>query len=172
MRRLFFALWPDDGARAALAALGRRVAGESGGRAVPAANLHLTLAFLGDVPPERADLLPAVASAVDGAAFDLVLDRLGAFPRAGVGWVGPSQVPAALTQLQSALATALLEAGFGLEDRPFAPHLTLARRIVRAVDPVAVEPVAWRADRFALVESARGPEPYREVGSWRIGKGN
>ena len=51
--RVFFALWPDADARVALAALAREIAARTKGRAPPAANLHMTLAFIGEVPPER-----------------------------------------------------------------------------------------------------------------------
>ncbi|MDH5265059.1 MAG: RNA 2',3'-cyclic phosphodiesterase, partial [Betaproteobacteria bacterium] len=65
MARLFFALWPDAAARAALADLARATANRYGGRAVPAANLHLTLVFLGEVDPAR---IAALRRAVDGLA--------------------------------------------------------------------------------------------------------
>jgi 2'-5' RNA ligase len=170
--RLFFALWPDDRARAALAPVARRLAGEGGGRPVPAANLHLTLAFLGDVAQDRIEAALGAASGIRGERFELVLDRTGAFRRAGVGWAGPSAVPAALVNLQAALDSALRAAGFTLEDRPFVPHLTLARKIVRPVAASAIEPVAWPVERFALVESARDRGAYRDIGTWEFGTGS
>ncbi len=172
MPRLFFALWPDDSARSALAPLARRVAGEGGGRPVPAMNLHLTLAFLGEVAPERVEAARSAASGIHGERFELVLDRVGAFRRAGVGWAGPARAPRALLELQSALDSALRAAGFTLEDRPFAPHLTLARKLGRPVAATSIEPVAWFVGRFALVESARDERAYRDVATWELGKGN
>ena len=172
MPRLFFALWPDEPARAALAPLARRVALEGGGRAVPGANLHLTLAFLGDVPQDRVDAAKAAASGIRGDRFELVLDRTGAFRRSGVGWAGPAKAPGELVTLQSALDSALRASGFALEDRPFAPHLTLARKLVRPVATTQIEPVAWRVTRFALVASAREKGAYRDVAIWELGKGN
>jgi len=170
--RLFFALWPDDSARAALAPLAKRVAGEGGGRPVPAPNLHLTLAFLGEVAPDRVEAAKSAASGIRGERFELVLDRVGAFRRAGVGWAGPAQAPRALLDLQSALDSALRAAGFKLEDRPFAPHLTLARKLGRPVAAASIEPVAWLVGRFALVESARDERAYRDVATWKLEEGD
>ncbi len=55
--RLFFAVWPPLAVAEALAAWARRLQRETGGRAVAAKNIHLTLAFLGEVSEER---LPAL----------------------------------------------------------------------------------------------------------------
>jgi len=168
--RLFFALWPDEPARRALAGLAGRMAVEAGGRPVPAANLHLTLAFLGEVPDERVGTACAVAADVRAGAFDLVLDRTGTFRRAGVAWAGPSVLPAELDRLQSALESGLRAAGFALDARPFAPHLTLARRTVKPAPEAATAPVAWRVGRFALVRSARDKGAYAELAGWELGK--
>jgi 2'-5' RNA ligase len=86
--RLFFALWPDDALREALGRVGLVLAARAQGKPVPAAKLHMTLAFLGEVPAER--LAPAVdaAARVKGEAFELLLDEVGAFRSARVAWVG------------------------------------------------------------------------------------
>jgi 2'-5' RNA ligase len=169
--RLFFALWPDEAARERLAALAKRLAITGGGRPVPAANLHLTLAFLGDVADDRVENARKVASGLRGRSFQLVLDRTGTFRRAGVGWAGPTRIPPSLAGLQSALDGALRAAGFVLEERAFAVHLTLARKLDRPVPAMAIEPgVAWRVERFVLVESARESGRYTEVAAWELGK--
>lgn len=170
MPRLFFALWPDEAARAILAPLAKRTASAGGGRAVPAANLHLTLVFLGDVPHDRIGLLSSVASTVRMSAFDLSLDRTGTFRRTGVAWAGPSTVPPALEALQRGLDRALRDAGFALEERPFVPHLTLARKLRTWPPAGPFGPAAWRVDGFSLVESARESGAYRDIGRWKPGR--
>ncbi len=62
--------------------------------------------------------------------------------------------------MQARLAARLRAAGFALEDRPFAPHLTLARRIERALPRAEVEPVRWRLASVALVRSEPGTGRY------------
>lgn len=168
MARLFLALWPPGPAREALGALARRVAAETGGRAVPAANLHLTLAFLGEVDPVRESRIPAAVEGIDAPAFELTLERLGAFPKTGVAWAGCASVPSALASLQAQIDARLREAGFDLERRAFAPHLTLARRITQPPGRRDIDAVSWRVEAFSLVESAREKGGYRERAAWRL----
>lgn len=62
--------------------------------------------------------------------FTLVLDRTGAFPATGrpkVYWAAPSQLPDELLLLARAVERECCAVGFAAEERPFAPHVTLAR---------------------------------------------
>lgn len=95
--------------------------------------LHVTLAFLGEQPSERLELLQQVgASAASGARpAALHLGAAGSFgghkaPR--VLWVGLDGDLDGLSHLQARLDAELHQAGFPVEDRPFRPHVTLARR--------------------------------------------
>ena len=111
------------------------VARETGGRATPAENLHLTLAFLGSVPAvaHRGGRSGRRARRGDGGAVRAARSSgVGWFRNAGVAWIGPDAVAPALQQVADALRDALRDAGFALEERAFHPHLTLARRCVRA----------------------------------------
>lgn len=60
--RLFFALEPDPAVRRALASLARALARATGGRVPQAEILHLTLAFLGQVPAGRHAELAAIGA--------------------------------------------------------------------------------------------------------------
>ena len=164
--RLFFAIWPDAAARERLEALAAEVARVARGKPVPAANFHLTLAFLGEVEEARARLLPSIAGEIEARPFRLSLDRVGSFPRARVAWAGCAKAAVELAGLQAALAAGLAEGGFALEERPFAPHLTLARKTTASLPPAAIEPIAWRVEEFALVRSRAGR--YETAASWRL----
>jgi 2'-5' RNA ligase len=168
MARLFFALWPDAPARQALAARAKDLADECGGRAVPASSLHVTLVFLGEVDPSRVGELVRAAELARGRPFDLSLDRVGGFARARVAWAGARQPPEALLEFQADLERRVREAGFSPDDRPFALHLTLARRVRTAPATRDVDAVKWRAGAFALVESAGG---YRNLAEWPLREG-
>lgn len=173
---MFFALRPDEAARAALAALANALARAAGGRATAAANLHLTLAFVGDVLPDRVEALrDAGRSAVaDVSPFTLALDRLGEFRAGGIACIGAAEVPPALSEIAQRLARALSAAGFDVERRAYAPHLTLARKCRRLPADAREVRIAWRVDELALVESAlhpRGPS-YRDDSRWRLAAAN
>lgn len=169
-QRLFFALWPDDEVRSRLYRAARALDGVRG-RPVAVGNLHITLVFLGNVGAQARACAESAAADVAGRAFTLVLDRVGAFPRARVAWLGPSHVPEALSQLAGSLSVRVAACGLELDRRPYHPHLTLLRKVSRA--PAAAqldEPVLWTVREFALIESrssAQGVE-YHSLGAWDL----
>jgi len=120
-------------------------------RWVAAANLHLTLQFLGEVDAGR---IPALRQALDGAvsghpAFRLGLRGAGAFPapeRPRVLWVGAGEGGAAAVALASSVSTALAPLGFAPEGRSFVPHLTVGR---------VAAPPRDRGPLLRLLESVR-----------------
>ena len=93
--------------------------------------MHVTLAFIGSGP--EATLTDATAAATEAAratrAFELRLGTLGQFPergRAHVVWLGFSE-PAPLVDLADRVRRSLSAHGVAFDDKPFRPHLTLAR---------------------------------------------
>jgi 2'-5' RNA ligase len=154
--RLFFALWPDPQTRAAIAALAGRVAGESAGRATAPGNVHLTLAFLGGQPRESVAALAATAGAVAASPFVLTLDHVDCWRKNGVAWLGAREVPPALASLHQSLTAALTALGIVAEARPFAVHVTLARKITRLLRYRLSSPIDWPVGALALVASDTG----------------
>lgn len=167
--RLFFAIWPDARAADALARLAVEVAGRTGGRATPAGKIHLTLAFLGEVASERAADAAAAGGGLHARPFQLAFDTLGWFRGARVAWIGCSQPAPELLALQAALAAGLRDRGLDLEDRPFAPHVTLARKVRRSVSRAPIAPIAWEASEITLVQSGAGTGRYVTIGRWALG---
>jgi len=95
-------------------------------------NIHLTLKFLGDIPPGQAAAVgDAVAAAVAGMApFQLRAAGVGVFPslaRARVIWVGAAGGVESLNTLHQQIDGALKQLGFAGDERPFKGHLTLGR---------------------------------------------
>lgn len=95
-------------------------------------NAHLTLHFLGEVEPERAQLLrlalPEVVAQHD--AFALRTADLGVFPnmkRPRVLWLGLYGPAHRLQTLREASARVLEGLEFELDDKEFHPHITLGR---------------------------------------------
>jgi 2'-5' RNA ligase len=168
MSRLFFALWPDEAARQALGTLARDVALVAEGKPVPGEKIHLTLAFIGEVAADREPEVKRAAQDLRGEAFTLGLDRVGSFRRARVAWAGTSTAPQPLLDLQEELAAKLAERGFELEEREFAPHLTLARKIARPVPAASIPAIAMQARALALVRSEAGTGRYTTLESWPL----
>ena len=168
MPRLFFALWPDEEVRARLA-----VALESlppgTGRPVPLCNLHITLAFLGDINEDQQRSLRAGAATIQAPAFDLVFSHLGCWPHAAVAWLAPENIPLALVELMAQLQSQCRDIGLKPDTRPYHPHLTIARK-VRQVRDVNIAPIHWQICSFSLMESARGRtgSEYRALGHWPL----
>jgi len=143
------------------------------GRAPAAENLHLTLAFLGDVAATRIATLHAIGLAVAAAAppFTLTLDRAGAFRGSGIAWAGASATPRELGELVRQLCDALTAEGFAIEHRTFQPHVTLARRCRKPGRIQIASPIAWNVSRVALNASETLPDGprYRALADWRLG---
>lgn len=170
----FFALRPEPSLRQHWYGFARRIAGdEAATRLLCADHYHLSLQFLGRglSAAEEAAACQA-AGAVRGAAFDLVLDRLGAFRqgRESIVWLGPAQAPAALLRLHCALGEHLSSVGLATqEDRAFRPHLSLLRARGRWA-PLAPPPLVWRIECFQLIRSvpSAGRRRYEWLGSWPL----
>jgi 2'-5' RNA ligase len=124
---------------------------------------HLTLQFLGRVA-ELDSLTESLDESLRRVApFALQLGGGGAFPapkRASVVWLGASTGAAELDELAAAVTGATAPLGFATEDRPFRPHLTLARaprpRDLRPlVDRLGTDPAGppWTVERVVLFES-------------------
>ncbi|HUP97045.1 MAG TPA: RNA 2',3'-cyclic phosphodiesterase [Usitatibacter sp.] len=162
MARLFYAIWPDESSTERLRALAESLAPRTGGRPVPRDNIHLTLAFLGELDDERAAVAATVS--VKFRSFQLSLDRLGSFRRARVSWAGSAQAPQALMKLESGLVGTLRDLGFALEERPFAAHVTLLRKIERTLAAEPIEAIAWNVREVTLVASRAGR--YEVIERW------
>ncbi len=170
--RLFFALWPGGEERQEIVRATRSLVKASGGKPVPAENLHITLVFLGSLETSRVEAIREAAARANGGAFDLELDRVGHWPRPRILWLAPTIFPVALTQLVDSLWLALEACDIGREQRPFKPHMTLARKVgsPRRLDNTRAVP--WQVRDFMLVKSVTTPRnaTYSVIDSWRLGQ--
>lgn len=168
--RLFFALWPGEAERAGLVRLQHRLL-RHGERPTHPEDLHLTLAFLGAVPPERRACCEAAGDGIDARPFVLSLSRVGFWPRPRILWCGPPAPPAPLLTLVRDLTDRLRPCGFPGERRPYAAHITLARKVAargRPDDPtIPAWHLRWPITGFVLAASGEGPPPrYRVLRRW------
>jgi len=167
-RRLFFALWPDPATRARLAEAVSSVLEGLPGRRVPVENWHVTVAFLGDVDPAHQACIETAADGLHSVPFTLELDHYGHWPRPQVVWLGASACPAPLQRLVQDLGLGLRTCDVPADDRPFAVHLTLLRKVRERPRLPRSEPFAWRVESLALVESelCSAGAAYHVIRSW------
>jgi len=95
-------------------------------------NVHLTLKFFGNVELDRVQTISDAASRTveEFPSFQISIGDTGVFPRpsrAQVLWIGVSDPSGKLSALQKRFEDLCAAAGFTKEDRPFRPHLTIAR---------------------------------------------
>lgn len=166
--RLFFALWPDARIRAAL--VDARDGGIQGARPTHPDDLHLTLVFVGDVPPETLPCIEAAGDDVALSAFHLALHRVETWPRQRLLVAASAEPPPPLFNLVSQLQQNLLPCGIAPEPRRYRPHVTLARKAARN-DPATVA-IQWPIQDFVLARSGvpgrSNGGGYQVLRSWRL----
>ena len=178
--RLFFGLSLPGDVRAVTRACAEAAAQHIPGRYVLPENHHITLAFLGDVPPERLGDARAVLARCAAAfpAPSLSLDGYAFFGRRanGILVLRVHSVPA-LLPLHEQLVRALHEAAFPADPGPFSPHITLARHAAIPEALPACPPVSFPCPQAHVFLSARDDAgvlrytPLETVGFARPGSG-
>ncbi len=143
------------------------------GRLVPADNLHLTLAFLGEVDTAALSVLHEHLTGVAAAPLDLTLAGLDLFGGRAPAVLFIQARGAGLTALHDKVRSAARAAGLQLERRRFRPHVTLARfkpgmgrgdqarlgRFLEGQADFALPPVP--VDHFSLYRSTLRPDGAR-----------
>jgi 2'-5' RNA ligase len=132
--RSFIAIELSDEAKKGLARLRRELERDEHKfvKWVGPGGIHLTLKFLGNISSKRVtEITEAIEKAAQGISpFQLEISGLGAFPnlkQARVFWVGIGGELDKLSRLQQDIDSVLAALRFAKEERPFVPHLTLAR---------------------------------------------
>lgn len=165
-KRLFVAIDLPEELRGRLAEISSQL---SGLRPTPAAQIHLTLCFLGDVPEDNEEMLRSSLAVIPAAPFPLTLTGMGTFGRGHkplVLWAGVDDPDDALPALVEAVRGAARSSRLEIDDRPFHPHVTLGRR--RGGSPAKLRIFlreyreetfgSFTVDGFTLFESVLTPD--------------
>jgi 2'-5' RNA ligase len=160
--RLFLALWPPPQVRDALVESVRHWPWPDAARLTRPERLHATLHFIGSVPLGRLDEARRALS-VPFEPFEWDFTRPEVW-RGGIAVLCPAEVPAALARLHEALGVRLRQLELPVEERPYRPHVTLARKAQALKAPAQVAAVRWRAEHgYHLVRTLPGGQGYESL---------
>ena len=145
------------------------------GRPVPAANLHLTLAFFGELSDTSFERLCRMVDEwlipgnIHGAT--LHLDCTGYWQKPGIFWLGATTWPEQLNHMASKLGNFAGSVGAKRDKRSFQPHVTLYRRCQTApLAPLDVPTIALEYRHCTLFESRQGRHgvSYHALQNWDL----
>jgi RNA 2',3'-cyclic 3'-phosphodiesterase len=143
----------------------------------PVENLHITMKFIGEWPEDRlAELQSALAAIRNGGPFEIAIRCFGFFPnprRPHALFAGVEAGPE-LNELAIRIDETVAAHGGKKEDRPYVPHVTLARiknqRIRELREEIAsmtdIDFGAFQATAFHLYQSAEGV--YKPLSSYPL----
>ena len=155
--RCFLAAWPDEPTRLALSSALDDVSQRVEHRRVSRVDdLHLTLAFIGELADDVAFDLSEAIENLRFTPFTWQLDTLGFFKEAGVVWIGSARETIKPLHTLAGRVRAMLDTrSIAYDQRPLSPHVTLLRG-VRNFAAEKVTPIRWRIDSVALHRSIPG----------------
>jgi RNA 2',3'-cyclic 3'-phosphodiesterase len=169
--RLFFALLPDATALNKLCQVAAVVGQGASLRRVPSENLHVTLAFIGDIDGATLSSVRDAAAAANVPCGAVSFSRCEYWPKSRVvvaagGAVAP-EIAELATQLQSPEVTHRAKA---IRESVWLPHVTLARNVSQPPVLQAISPIEWIASSFALMSSERrdGRSVYTVVDTYPL----
>jgi len=168
MKRLFFALWPDDETRKRIEKVNQSINSASL-KKVKCGNFHVTLVFLGHVDAEAHVLISEGAQNISAQSFILEFDRLDYWQKPRILCLTATQYDAKLSALVDALRHVCIDCGIKIEERIYKPHITLARKALGNLD-IDVDPIVWTAQSFCLLQSCSMPDgvQYQVLQRWQL----
>ena len=153
--RLFIAINFNTETRSRLIATRDELRSQStGGNFSLDENLHLTLAFIGEVSPKKLDKIKAILETVTFSPFDVAINRLDTFSR-GTLWYAGLREDKPLMLLQREIEYKLALCGFEMDGRKYNPHITLGREVIAKIKPWRIEPFGETVTSVDLMKSER-----------------
>lgn len=161
MARYFFALDIPNNSKQALAAIQQRITPQLP-KPSTLENLHLTLAFLGDIIPEQksalvdyAALLPQKVST--NTTYNLTADHIGVFEQAKVMYIGLAEQPDWLNTLAALFEAKAKQLGIAIVERPYHAHITISRKVKSIPVPMSFKE-SIQISSFSLYQAISTPD--------------
>ncbi len=135
-------------------------------------NIHVTLKFLGEISPEKAEIVKIVLkeTLLGFQAFSFEMTHLGAFPKVEnprIIWAAIDAQEKNLSGMTKRLEQNLEQAGFKKDDQDFAPHITLGRlktstqkfALIKAIKAFNLtQPLIQEVTKVSLFKSTLTPQ--------------
>ena len=122
-------------------------------------NIHLTLKFLGEIPPHKVDEVAETIKDIGFNPFTFKVEEVGVFPnlrRPSTIWAGITNGVSDLTAVFEEVDSKMGKLGFDRERRRFHPHLTISRvRSGKNRDQLVEELLAVKYQDFGVVDVDR-----------------
>jgi RNA 2',3'-cyclic 3'-phosphodiesterase len=170
MKRLFFALWPDEATRQQCVKIGNAVLTEKA-QPVQAPNIHVTLLFLGNIDSDKEEGIKQELATIPVPRLTLRFDNLSFWKKPGILCLTATDPSPEIETLVEVLSRLSRKLDIPIDERPFNPHVTLVKK-VKTQTPLEFDPIIWHSSSICLVESCRfsnGIE-YRIVQKWGANK--
>jgi len=169
VKRLFFALWPDEDAKAKIDRLNQSLTCERLKKFRPD-NLHVTLAFMGNVDGITEQSIRQHISYITAKPISIIFDQLTSWSNARILCLTSTKQPQQIIDLVEQLKIVIGQHGVQLDSRPYIAHVTLARN-ARPNPTIMLKPISYHAINFCLVESVSTADgvDYRVLESWPLG---
>lgn len=129
-------------------------------------NLHLTIVFIGETPPDKVKFITSAMDKIKSEPFELNFEGLGSFSHSSgdIAWIGVRK-SRQLLSLYNQLKRELLSCGFKLNGKAYKPHLTIARKALMPATDIGIPKMAMKVQKISLFRSDRinGDLKYTEI---------
>ena len=169
--RLFLGLKPTSAQRHFLVALQQQLVGM--GRPLPAANLHMTLFFIGSIAQQEADILVSAIDSQTWPSFSLTLGQLSWWQKPKIlcleGTVSDENLNSCVARIRAIAKTVALQDPFTI----YTPHITLMRKALALPENshhLLTEPLIINPDAMHLFQSISHESgvKYQIIKSWPL----
>lgn len=166
--RLFFALLPDSQAQQAISSVIQQIP-DMGLRFYSQTNLHQTLVFIGQCEQSQREAIIADCLSISLPPITMQFETLAFWDKPKVLCLTAKHQSHALQQLVHSLQNVVQKHGITLEQRPYRPHITIARKAKHTTE-LSFTPIAFEANEFVLMRSVsteNGPI-YEAIYRWPL----